>query len=65
MFIPKRRRQNSIGVKYVQGIIKDEHYEQIFETILGLNDEDILKIDEVNTKHFTFKVEQYIYEKNM
>ena len=56
MDIPKRRITNTIGVKYVQGKIKDKHYEQIIEDTLKLRDSDILKIEEVNTTFFAFKV---------
>ena len=63
MEIPKRRVTNTIGVKYVQGKIKDNHYEQIIENILNLRDEGILKIEEVNSTYFTFKVERPLYER--
>ena len=63
MFIPKRRIINTIGVKYVQGNIKDKHYEQIIEDTLKLGDEDILKIEEINTTYFAFKVQRQVYER--
>ena len=63
MNIPKRRITNTIGVKYVQGKIKDKHYEQIIEDILKLTDTDILKIEEVNTTYFSFKVQKQLYER--
>ena len=63
MFIPKRRRMNTIGVKYLKGVIKDEHYEIIIENILGLRDEDILKIEEFNSStRFIFQVNKGNYE---
>ena len=63
MVIPKRRITNTIGVKYIQGNIKDKHYEQIIEDTLKLGDSDILKIEEVNTTYFAFKVQKQIYER--
>ena len=63
MVIPKRRITNTIGVKYIQGNIKDKHYEQIIEDTLKLGDADILKIEEVNTTYFAFKVQKQIYER--
>ena len=62
MIIPKRRRVNTIGVKYVKGVIKDEHYEQVIEKILGLQDEDILKIHESATTRFLFQLNKVNYE---
>ena len=62
MIIPKRRRVNTIGVKYVKGVIKDEHYEQIIETILGLRDEDILKIHESASTRFLFQLNKVNYD---
>ena len=58
MLIPKRKRQNTIGVKYVKGVIKDEHYVKVIETILGLRDEDILKIEEFSTTKFLFQLDK-------
>ena len=49
MDIPKQHITNTIGVRYVQGKIKDKNYKQIIENILELRDPDILKIEEVNT----------------
>ena len=62
MLIPKRKRQNTIGVKYVKGVIKDEHYVKVIETILGLRDEDILKIEEFSTTKFLFQLDKENYE---
>ena len=63
MHIPKRKKHNTIGVKFVQGIIKDEHYQKIIEGILSLTDEDILKIAELNYTHFMFKVSTENYNR--
>ena len=62
MEIPKRRRQNIVGIKYVKGVIIDDHYEQIIISILGLRDEDILKIEELSYTRFIFKLDQDNYE---
>ena len=62
MIIPKRRRLNTIGVNYVKGVIKDEHYEQVIDNILGLRDEDILKIEEFSPTKFLFQVDKANYE---
>ena len=47
MEVPKRRRQNTIGVRYIQGSIIDDHHEEIIENKLGLKDEDIKKIEQL------------------
>ena len=62
MIIPKRRRVNTIGVKYVKGVIKDEHYDIVIESILGLNDEDILKIEESTSTRFLFQLGKENYD---
>ena len=53
---------NTIGVKYLKGVIKDEQYETIIENILGLRDEDILKIEEFNSTRFLFQVNKGNYD---
>ena len=63
MEIPKRRRQNIVGIKYVKGVIIDDHYEQIIISILGLRDEDVLKIEELSYTRFILKLEQDNYER--
>ena len=63
MEIPKRRRQNTIGVRYIKGSIIDEHYEEIIENKLGLKDEDIKKIEELNPTTFIFKLDEHEYNR--
>ena len=53
---------NTIGVKYLKGVIKDQHYESIIENILCLKDEDILKIEEFSSTRFLFQVNEVNYD---
>ena len=53
---PRRKRRNTIGIKFVKGTIKDVHYRKVFEDVLHIRNEHILKIQEYNNTHFMFKV---------
>ena len=53
---PRRKRRNTIGIKFTNGIIKDIHYRKVFEDVLLVRNEHILKIQEYNNTHFMFKV---------
>ena len=63
MEVPKRRRQNTIGARYIQGSIIDDHYEEIIENILGLEDEDIKKIEQLSNTAFIFKLDEFQYNR--
>ena len=56
MVPPIRRRVNTIGIRYVAGSVKKNHYRRIFEDILGVRDEEIIAIAEHDKSHFIFQL---------
>ena len=53
---PKRKRKNTIGVRYVQGFLKNEHFRIILKDMLKLSTANIVALDERDNRHFLFKV---------
>ena len=56
MEIPKRKRVNTLGIRYLKGTIKDSHYDMILGHFLGLVKADIVALDERDNMHILFKV---------
>ena len=56
MVVPKRKRVNSIGIRYVAGFVKNYHYKKIFEEILGVHNAEIIAIAELDNRHFIFQL---------
>ena len=56
MVPPIRRRVNTIGIRYVGGSVKREHYRTIFEDIIRVRDEEIIAIAELDSTHILFKL---------
>ena len=56
MEIPKRKRVNTLGIRYLKGTIKDSHYDMILGNFLGLVKADIVALDERDNMHILFKV---------
>lgn len=57
MPIPKLRRINTIGIRYIRGERRREEYDKILADHLGLDDAEILRIGEVNNKRFFVKLD--------
>ena len=57
MPIPKLRRVNTIGIRYIRGERRREEYDKILADHLGLDDDEILRIGEVNNKRFLVKLD--------
>ena len=57
MPIPKLRRVNTIGIQYIRGERRREEYDKILADHLGLDDDEILRIGEVNNKRFLVKLD--------
>ena len=53
---PLLRKENTIGINYVIGIIQDWHYETIIKKILGVPENEIKGIDDQGNCIFLFKV---------
>ena len=61
---PVFKRENSIGITYVVGEIKDWHYEFIIEKILKVSESDVEGIDDRGKNRFLFEVSsKEIYER--
>ena len=56
MSVPTLKRVNTVGIKYVTGEIKEEHFEKIIEDILQIPEDEVLGIDERYRK-FILKVD--------
>ena len=56
MFVPLLKRRNTVGIRYVRGIRKDEHYEKIIEDILSVSEDEVEGLDERGDKQFMLKV---------
>ena len=56
MEIPKRKRVNTLGIRYLRGTAEDKHYDRILKDILGLTKRDVIAIDERDNMHILFKV---------
>ena len=57
-------RENSIGITYNYGVIKEYHYESIIEDILRVPEEELEGIDTRGDNRFIFEVknkERYDY----
>ena len=59
MPIPKLRRINTIGIRYLRGERRREEYDKILADHLKLEDEEIIRIGEVNNKRFLVKLDCY------
>ena len=53
---PVLLRENTIGITYKAGEIKDDHYENIIEKILGVSETDVVGIDDRGATRFLFEV---------
>ena len=53
---PLLKKENTIGINYVRGLIQDWHYETIIEEILGVPENEIEGIDDRGNSIFLFKV---------
>ena len=53
---PLLKKENTIGINYVRGFIRDWHYETIIEKILGVPENEIEGIDDRGNNRFLFKV---------
>ena len=53
---PLLKKENTIGINYVRGLIQDWHYETIIEKILGIPENEIEGIDDRGNSRFLFKV---------
>ena len=42
---PELPKKNTIGITYTEGFIKDEHFEHILESVLGIPEEEVFAID--------------------
>ena len=56
MDAPELKKENTIGITYVRGVIHDRHYETIIEKILGIPEDEIEGIDDRGNCRFIFKV---------
>ena len=56
MNVPLLKRENTIGITFTEGVIKDELFEEIIEGILGVNEDEIEGLDDRGAKKFLFKV---------
>ena len=56
MVVPKRKRVNTIGIRYVTGSVMNHHYKKIFDGILGVHNSEIIAISERNNTHIIFKL---------
>ena len=63
MPIPRKRRVDTIGVRYLRGERRREEYDKILIDHLGVEDEDVLGIGEVNNKRFLVKLETNEYKR--
>ena len=50
------RRENEIGITYVEGKIEDDHYEVIIEKLLKINEQEVVGIDDRGDTRFLFEV---------
>ena len=53
---PVLLRENTIGITYNAGEIKDNHYERIIEKVLGVSETDVVGIDDRGETRFLFEV---------
>ena len=53
---PILKKENTIGINYVVGEIKDSHFEYIIENLLGVPESEIDGIDDRGNVRFIFKV---------
>ena len=56
MFQPQLRRYNTVGVRYIQGLRRDEHYEEIIENILKIPEDEVAGLAERGDKQMMIKV---------
>ena len=56
MVIPKIKRVNTIGIRYVNGEVKEEHYVKIIKDTLGIQDDEIFGLGDWSKKRFVVKV---------
>ena len=55
MSVPTLKRVNTVGIRYVTGQIKEEHFEIIIENLLQIPEDEVIDIDERYRK-FLLKV---------
>ena len=56
MFKPLIKRHNTVGIRYIQGVRKEEHYEKIIEEILNIPEDEIAGLSERGNKQLMIKV---------
>ena len=56
MVIPKIKRFNTIGVRYIKGEIKEDHYVKVIEEILCIQEDEIAGLCQMGKKRFFVKV---------
>ena len=56
MYEPKLKRENTIGINFIEGCCEEELYEIIIEKTLGIPEEEIEGIDDRGNTKFIFKV---------
>lgn len=56
MDVPSLKRENTIGINYVRGLIRDSHFGYIIGNILGVPDSEIDGIDDRGNCRFILKV---------
>ena len=56
MPVPALKRVNTVGIRYLRGDIKEEHFEKIIEGLLHIPEDEVLGIDERYRK-FLLKVD--------
>ena len=55
MFQPQLRRYNTVGVRYSQGLMRDEHYEEIIENTLRIPEDEVTGLAEREDKQMMIK----------
>ena len=56
MVVPQLRRHNTVGVRYIQGTRRDDHYEHIIENILRIPEDEVAGLAERGDKQIIIKV---------
>ena len=54
--MPQLRRTNTVGVRYIQGTRRDDHYEKIIENILRISEDEVAGLAERGDKQIMIKV---------
>ena len=56
MAVPILKRENTLGITYIEGEIKEHHFEIIIERVLGVPEEEVIGIDNRGNARFLFEV---------